>query len=356
MFLNSLIRALTEEESVTITEFGTFSVKKNPAQIKDNVVFPPHNSIEFEYSKNVEGFDFVSKLSKWEQIRIDEAQTEVSKWVKMLENGLEHNPTIFYDDFGTFSKDSSGKIVFQGIINVHLNIENEGYEPIVLPILHKTEKKTEQPESFNKTNKEELRNSEIQIQDKRIVHTNRKKRKSDRALFLVIIILVPLILGALFYKEIVFYCKQTLYLRNKESVVFSDETPASSALISTKKVVIDDDIPKVTTDEESPNAVASTAVETPADVPSKPTSLSGVKAKIETLPFQKGNYYVIAGSFASKENAIRLIKNEELELYHPKFIHLPNSNLFRVCIGVFDNEEDARFFAEQFEKNYWVLK
>jgi len=132
MITPSLIRALLEENSVTITGLGTFYVKKLSAQIKDEVVYPPQNVIEFEYSTAVEGFDFVSKLSKWEQIRIDDAQAEVSKWLDLLEKGLEHSKSVFFDDFGTFSKDIFGKIVFQSVINSQLNIENEGFEPVII--------------------------------------------------------------------------------------------------------------------------------------------------------------------------------------------------------------------------------
>ena len=74
------------------------------------------------------------------------------------------------------------------------------------------------------------------------------------------------------------------------------------------------------------------------------------------LSYQKGKYYVIAGSFLKEEDANRHIKNEKLEKYQAKLIIHPDNPRIRVCIKIFDNEKDAVLFAEQFKKNYWVLK
>jgi hypothetical protein len=87
---------LLEENFVAVSGFGTFYVKHVSSQIKEDIIYPPHNIIEFTFSKDVEDFSFVSKLSQWEQIRIDEAQAKITEWIDLIGKGLEHNKNIFF--------------------------------------------------------------------------------------------------------------------------------------------------------------------------------------------------------------------------------------------------------------------
>jgi nucleoid DNA-binding protein/uncharacterized protein YpmB len=322
MIIPALIRALLEENSVTITEFGTFFVKKIPAQIKDDIIFPAQNIIEFEYSESAEGFDFVSKLSKWEQIGMDEAQTEISKWIDLLKKGLEHNQTLFFDDFGTFSKNSLEKIVFQSVINFQLNIENEGFEPVILP----------------SKNQKEIPLPVVEpVQDKREIFVVRKKKKRDWIYFIIIILVAIALLGALFFKDTLSNFYKTIFVKSEVIIATEDEKIDTSAYISHIMEEKTEESEIIKNEEIHPQKTISEK----DDV---------------RLTYQKGKFYVIAGSFLKEEDALRHIKNEKLEKYHPKLIVHPESPRIRVSIGVFDNEKDADAFAEKFKKNYWVLK
>jgi|GEM_PF-1813569 len=332
MIIPSLIRALLEENTVTITGLGTFYVKNLPAQIKEDVVYPPQNIIELKYSKEVEGFDFVSKFSQWEQIRIDEAQAAISEWLSLLEKGLEHNKTIFFDDFGTFSKDSSGKIIFQSVINAQLNIENEGFEPVLAPALMK--EKADKP-----------------VKDKRVT-LSKKKKKRDRFWFVLIILIALATLGVLFLKDTFYKFYQDIFAKNEIHVITkeveTEETAYISSLIEEIKNEIDafdhakKDIEKDPVLNEVENNV--------------PAPVSPMESNDQYLSYQKGKYYVIAGSFTNEADALRHIKQQKFEKYRAKLVVHPDSPRLRVCIGVFDNERDAKHFAEQIDKNYWVLK
>jgi len=335
MIILSLIRALVEENTVNISGFGTFVVKNISSQIKDEVIFPPQNIIVFEYSKEIEGFDFVSKLSQWEQIRIDEAQEQVSKWIDLIEKGLEHNKTIFFEDFGTFSKVPSGTIVFQSVINSKLNVDYEGLEPVVLPSIKK---------------KDEKIILETPVKDKRVVLTYRK-RKRDKFWFLFTLSAASVLLLVLFFKES-FNLNNKAFFETNE-VLFSN----SDSFIS--------QIAAIENGEEIANQNDEIEVDNGNSIPiyskeEKKKSTSIVQTLPESseiyLPFHEGKYYVIAGSFAKESDALRHIKDKKLEKYQAKLVvQQPNSRV-RVCIGLFDNEIDAIEFAEQIDKNYWVLK
>ena len=333
MITPSLIRALLEENTVTITGLGTFYVKNLPAQIKEDVVYPPQNVIELKYSKEVEGFDFVSKLSQWEQIRIDEAQAAISEWLSLLEKGLEHNKTIFFDDFGTFSKDSSGKIAFQSVINAQLNIENEGLEPVSAPI----------------TMKEEIK----PVKDKRVIldekKKSKKKKKRDRFLFVLIIFMALATLSILFLKDTLYKFYQDIFAKNEIHVITkqieTEETAYIYSLIEEIKNEID------AFDHAQKDTVVLNE-----DENSVPTPVSPMESDSQYLSYQKGKYYVIAGSFTNEADALRHIKQQKFEKYRAKLVVHPDSPRIRVCIGAFDNEDDAKNFAAQIDKNYWVLK
>jgi len=329
MLIHSIIRALLEENTVSINGLGTFCVKKLPAQMKDDIVYPPQNIIEFEYAKEVAGFDFITKLSKWEQIRMDKALDEISKWIALLEEGLEHNKSIFYDNLGTFLKEDTGRIVFQSVINPQLNIENEGLEPVIVPI---------------KSEEEPIQKTEIPIKDKRLLLVE-KTKKRDKFWFLFTILLAMLTLGILFFKTTIYEYYQTILLKITETAVVNDK--------EIEEVVYNNETTETETDakfisEEFSKEVVITEMDEKKNVLLEKNEIY--------VPYQVGKYYVIAGSFLQEEDALRHIKQKKLEKYQAKLIVQPHNSRVRVCIGVFDNERDAEIFIHQIDKNYWVLK
>jgi len=318
-----IIRALLEEKSVIISGFGTFFVQSNPSRIQDDIVFPPQVIVAFEYFKEADGFNFVSKLSQWKQIRIDEAQTEITEWVNLLEKGLESNKTVFFDDFGTFSKDSNGKIVFQGVAHSQFNIENEGFEPVYLPV-----KKNNENVSTDKPKK-----------DKRDVLV-KKRRKREWVWFSITIAATVIILLGLFYKESLF----NLFLKSAVKEIILD-----SPYMSLETEIDSNDL-----DTVSEEVIEDIVDEPEESVASKPVLLEATNDKY--VPYREGYYYVIAGSFAKEEDALRHIQQKKLDKYNAKIVVQPTNSRHRVCIGVFDNEKDAVNYAALIDKNYWVLK
>ena len=329
MIISSLIRALLEENSATIAGLGTFLIEKLPAQVKEDVVYPPQNMILFEHSKDVEGFDFVTKLSQWNQIRMDVAQILISEWISLIENGVEHNKSVFLDNFGTFSKEPSGKIVFQSIIIPELNIENEGFEPVVIA---------------PKIKKENFQNEVHVVKDKRTILI-RKEKKRDKTWFFGIILAAVILLGVLFVKDRFSDIYQTFFVKKEqpEEILKPEDTAFISSLL-------DEDFPVVAPEEKVENLPVLKTEEQHEEV-GKPLTSDNIY-----LPYEKGKYYVIAGSFMKEADALRHIKEKKLEKYHAKLIVEPQNPRLRICIGVFDNEIDAGKFMTQTDKSCWILK
>ena len=332
MIIPSLFRALLEENSVNIAELGTFFVEKVPAQIKEDVVYPPQNRILFEHTKDVEGFDFVSKLSQWNQIRLDVAQILISEWISLIENGVEHNKSVFFENFGTLSKEVSGQIVFQSIVVPELNVENEGLEPVFLtPIIKK----------------ENLMNEDHVVKDKRIVLIH-KKKKRDKILFTSIILAAVILLGGVLLKDKFADIYQTFFVKKEIQTPVTIDKPENTAFISS---ALDDDSAAAVAPEEKEENTPVLQAEEQHENMSEPLPSDNIY-----LTFEKGKYYVIAGSFTKEADALRHIKEKKLEKYHAKLIVEHHNPRLRICIGVFDNEIDAGKFAVQTDKSCWILK
>ena len=130
-----------------------------------------------------------------------------------------------------------------------------------------------------------------------------------------------------------------------EQVVEPQETTETTA-------TIDEVTAPVEPAEESQEVVeeAEPEVYTPAVV--KQSS----DGKYDYIRFEKGHYYVIAGSFPTESDVIRHIRQKKLDQYSPKILKQDGVSNLRVCIGVFDTEEEAENFAKGVNSSYWVLK
>lgn len=78
--------------------------------------------------------------------------------------------------------------------------------------------------------------------------------------------------------------------------------------------------------------------------------------KYPYIRFESGHFYAIAGSFYTEQEVEKHIKQKHLEQYNPSILLQDGVKNLRVCIGVFDSEEEAETFAKNVNKNNWVLK
>jgi hypothetical protein len=120
----------------------------------------------------------------------------------------------------------------------------------------------------------------------------------------------------------------------------SDETTGTVAAEETEPVVDESE-----TDEEpvaevyTPEVIKQTA-----------------DGKYDYIRFEPGHYYAIAGSFPGEADVLRHIRQKNLDQYSPKIVLQDGVKNLRVCIGIFDTEEEAEQFAKGINSGYWVLK
>lgn len=142
MITNNIIRFLQTEESVILNRLGKFSKKTIPSIVEKDTILPPKVILEFEFIEDGSGFPIVDKISKWEFIRLLDADDAVNKWVSDLRESIQNNKSVVFENFGTFYLNDSKKICFESALIKELNAEYLGMNPVPLTKSEKAKKPT----------------------------------------------------------------------------------------------------------------------------------------------------------------------------------------------------------------------
>ena len=212
-------------------------------------------------------------------------------------------------------------------------------------------------EAEENVNTEEVQEAHVvqEVQDAKVVHEStdtdgdngdgnipteeKKKHRSLWWLFVLLILIALGVLGYLFRQQLltVFNNLKEKITAPKEAVVTEEPETVAEDTIAYDETVAEDTVsePEVYT----PEVVRNTA-----------------NGNYPVIRFEQGHYYVIAGSLPSEQDAVRHIKQRNLDQYEPKLVTQSGVSNLRVCIGIFDTEEEAESFAKNVNPKYWVLK
>ena len=167
----------------------------------------------------------------------------------------------------------------------------------------------------------------------------KKKRRSLWWLFVLLILIALGVLGYLFRQQLLttFNNLKEKVTAPKEAVVTEEPETVAEDTVAYDEIVAEDTVsePEVYTPEVVRNTV---------------------NGNYPIIRFEQGHYYVIAGSLPSEQDAVRHIKQRNLDQYEPKLVMQNGVSNLRVCIGIFDTEEEAENFAKNINPKYWVLK
>ena len=180
-----------------------------------------------------------------------------------------------------------------------------------------------------------------------------KKRHSLAWLWVVLLLLVVLgVLGYIFKDKLLGYYQQWKDRKQPvEQVVVPNDNADATATVDEKPVGANNDSPVNDSPEET------VAEPEPEPVTYTPAVVKqSADGKYDYIRFEKGHYYAIAGSFPSESDVIRHIRQKKLDQYSPKILKQDGVTNLRVCIGVFNTEEEAESFAKGVNSSYWVLK
>ena len=164
------------------------------------------------------------------------------------------------------------------------------------------------------------------------------KKKRHWWWVILLIILAALAAAGYFFRNDLMSAYQTVkdkFFQKKEAVEQVDESEATEEIAITEPEEPEVEEPEV----YEPEVISNT-----------------VDGKYRYINFESGHYYAIAGSFPSEkdiETHIRQRGLDKYDIYLVKQAGLPN---IRVCIGIFDTEEEATTYAKDINPHYWVLK
>ncbi|HPE40640.1 MAG TPA: SPOR domain-containing protein [Bacteroidales bacterium] len=379
MIIKNIIRFLEHEEELMINGLGCFSKKTVASKVDGDIITPPKVTLHFESNENGNGFPFVDKISKWESIRLLDADEAINKWVAELKTAVQNNKSVSFDNFGAFSLNPQGKMVFESDMIKELNGAFYGMNPVpivksdritiepkpeeqpvdVIPpepetIQVQDEMIQEQPE----TNQEQPETNQEQPEEEIIITPKRKSRWLERFLFMIIILGSLALVGYLFRKEITGFVQKTF--QKKEEVKLDAQEPQIPLSTTNEIIPVTDDLSTDVSTDQTPVPVQPAQVEPPVVPSAKPVSNNTpIVNPVQTgdyrsVSIESGKFYVIAGSFVKKEDAIQHIKDKKLDRYNP--ILVVGQSRVRVCIGTFNTESEATAFAEKIDKTYWILK
>ncbi len=214
------------------------------------------------------------------------------------------------------------------------------------------EKKREEEQRLQEENRieeeedmgEAIEQDDVQDNVQEVQYT---KRHYEKWLFALVIIITIATMVFLFKDQLTLLYKEH-FEQESTSVAVTSNDEETEALLLADTIPVDTnamaELPVATTKEEPPQE------ETVEEL------LPTTNGKINTIAFEKGKYYVIAGSFIKEELSLKHIKDKKLEKYNPTLVTQPNNKRLRVCIGIFSSEREAQQFINKTNENYWILK
>lgn len=372
-WIDELKAAINNNQSVTYNNFGTFRRGK-----KEEIIF------ESAYIQELNiDFEGMNPLVITPTGTISEEITEVVENQETPQAGTTPPQVIPEpEEVETLPTDSETTEPMkdeyrQEVENVEVETESESAEtmPLKTSTTIETEKQPENNDCQPETEEPEIEEPEIEEseteesqerddtqeieEEEEEEDKGKRKRRWEIWLFIFIILASIGVLAALFDDELIYLYQKII-----------DKRKTNTELTTPSDVIDNDEIPNLkTTPNEEVDEEADTVDEaiesTTEEVIPEETTAQEVKpapkptATNENIPiieFESGKFYVIAGSFVKQSDAELHIKQKSLQRYNAKIVKQNGNNRLRVCIGIFDTENEAINFAAKIDKNYWVLK
>ncbi|MDL2308541.1 hypothetical protein LJC68_03255 [Bacteroidales bacterium OttesenSCG-928-B11] len=387
-WVNELKNGILNNKSIEIEEFGVFS-KNNKEEIIFDSAWIRELNIEYEGMEalKVENGNIESEDRKQEHI---EEVAEKDQRGKVEESEKEER-----------EKEEREEPVVKEVIEEEREIplaveEVQGDEEVDANEGKMEEEKEEKEELVVEeeiTEREGVENDEIIENEESEDDIKKKKRKWPWILLIIILLLIPagyfgyesrveLELVYKEYKHKLLGDKKTYYKRQIGDYLYiiPKENRPGYRQVGHLDIPFIHENENLKIDEESfgveGEVIEDIAIEdieskmpaTPAKEPVstvQQANYMGSQVNVVTSPsstvypkieYQKGNFYVIAGSFVNEQDAAKHIDDTKLTGLNPYLLYQTGNNRVRVCIGIFSSSKIAEEYATSFNKSYWVLQ
>ena len=298
-------------DCVIIPGFGGFVGNKKSAYIHpvSGIIYPPSKALLF--NKNLTQNDglLATHIARMEGIELSETTDLIEDFVKKIQSELEQRSAFKLQKVGTFTKGIEGNISFLQDKNHNYNLSSFGMQAN-----HKA-KKVERTIS----------------QDKEVILKSIGQKDFGKTLRRAAAVLIPLIglslIGITQEEDI-----NKVYSQMANLNPFTSTKTEIVALETKPEVVIEIVAPTITKVKEETVKIAIPIVE------------------------QSKTYFIIAGAFAEKKNADRLLYKLSNLNYKPSIVK--GGNLMRVSYNSFQDRENALLALAEIRKenkSAWLL-
>jgi len=311
MDITAFIRELLfSHDCVIVPGFGGFIGNYNPAHIdkSTSTFYPPVKQISFNRNLNHNDGLLVGKISESAKINYGDARNLVEEYVASLKKKLEKGEKLVFDNIGSFINNQEGNTQFEPDTSVNYHLDSFGLESFHF-----------QP----------LEGYDVRNRITRHIDKDPAKRASMRKVLWRAAVIIPLlaVIVAVPFKTNIF----------KSRVEATSLNPLASAEFENNKSAVD---------------------EKAAAVKELPEQGSVYPEVVIPAVNNTDTYYIITGSFRSRENAetqAGMLKNEG---FAPEIINAPNG-FFRVSAMKCTDMNNALGKKDSIGKKFpgsWVKK
>ena len=290
-------------DCVIIPEFGGFICNYSPARIDkaSNTFYPPVKKVSFNRNLNHNDGLLIKKISGSSGMNYGDTRDMIAQFVFDLKRQLERGEKVSFEHIGSFVNNHEGNVQFEPDESVNYNLDAYGFEPFqCMPL-----------EGYD-------------VRKRITVNSGGNHSHVIRKYLWRAAVIVPIAAAI-----IAVSLKADLL---KSKVETTSMNPLATAEFELNKAAIDNSIakqaPEVTTPVDSSSVISEKTIIAPAIVEEiKPEPAAVEEA---TKITEKNTYYIITGSFQSRENAGKQISQLQAEGFNPEIVSSGNG-FFRVC-------------------------
>ena len=395
---------LLTNERVILGGFGAFDSKHIPASIdkETKTMTPPHKIIVFnpEYTQD-EGL-LAKHMAEKENISFDNANEQISEYVKTIKTKLDAGETVNFKDLGELKKAADGSLDFAYHSEDNLLVDSFG-----LPKVSLSEQEQTKTISQKNLRKESLKQKEsvkrrepIKIKpSKQIIQKEKPKQKEKIApvkktppvkrqkpaklkkektkkkklflpvLLIVIGVIAILLVAVYFFKpdlwekgytyssEKIAYVKKSIFGSGKDNleIITPDDENNQTEEVADNQIETDEQSSDATNDTVSTEEIVDNQTENVSDVNTEEVqdnNTQEVSVNTNTGSAQSGKYYIIIGSVKSKMSAQKEQQRFVKKGITTNIIYVPHMERFRISIGEFSSAKAAQDFFANFQNKH----
>ncbi|MDR0604383.1 MAG: SPOR domain-containing protein [Bacteroidales bacterium] len=343
---------LLQYEKIQVNNLGVFETVYKPAEIHPilHTFTIPGKYVVFTENSITDTNELAIFIAPKENISIDTANNRIMEWVNNLKNTIASKKEYPLSTLGKFFINAMGKIEFTPLLDTDISPDSFGLEEFTIspPVESKSNQETNTDISeFDTPDNED---TEDDVLDEPIIgfgNKNIKKRKPGRTLLLVVLFLLlctALGIGITYfmYPEFVETYAEQLHLITCKHKITPQQIKDTQGLDE-----------KTTQPNDKSSPASPTKENTKSVTEDKTAVTSPVERKQTIVPAE--NYYVVLGSFQSKENAQTFLKQKQKEYTNALDLGKgKTSSLYLIGIGPYTKTEAENQIQNGIKG--WILK